>query len=274
MNERGMHHADSESDSTTLWLDRLVDGELTGDAYRACLKSLDEHPDGWKRCALAFLEAQAWRNDLAGWSGASDERAESRPATQGPAGGDSAGGDSAASAAEVERAVGEERGSSGAVSSESGRPSGGRLDWRIWSALAAGLLAAYGVGVGSSGWWGGGATVAPGPRSVTPMTVTAPAPSPPRLPAGRDEVEFVIAGNDGDWPSAARLPVVTVDRPSSGRRASGDFWSAPEVVELLRQMGREVEHRQEMVPTVLSDGRRVVMPVERVEIKPAKMPAY
>jgi hypothetical protein len=46
------------------WLDRLVDGEL-GDAERkAVLARLDAEPDGWRRCALAFLEAQTWREVL------------------------------------------------------------------------------------------------------------------------------------------------------------------------------------------------------------------
>jgi len=45
-------------------LDRLVDGELPADQYRALLAALDEQPDGWRRCALAFLEAQAWRRDV------------------------------------------------------------------------------------------------------------------------------------------------------------------------------------------------------------------
>lgn len=42
-------------------IDRLVDGELTDDERRSLLLALDREPDGWKRCALAFLEAQAWR---------------------------------------------------------------------------------------------------------------------------------------------------------------------------------------------------------------------
>lgn len=42
-------------------LDRLVDGELTNDEYRDLLIWLERQPDGWRRCALAFLEAQAWR---------------------------------------------------------------------------------------------------------------------------------------------------------------------------------------------------------------------
>jgi hypothetical protein len=45
--------------------DRLVDGELSPDEYRRLVSSLDTAPDGWKRLGCAFLEGQAWRQDLA-----------------------------------------------------------------------------------------------------------------------------------------------------------------------------------------------------------------
>ena len=45
-------------------LDRLVDGELDEAARAALLRELDGEPGGWKRCALAFLEAQAWRQAI------------------------------------------------------------------------------------------------------------------------------------------------------------------------------------------------------------------
>jgi len=45
-------------------LDRLIDGELDEPARRQLLERLDIQPDGWRRCAMAFLEAQAWRQEL------------------------------------------------------------------------------------------------------------------------------------------------------------------------------------------------------------------
>jgi len=45
-------------------LDRLVDGELKSSEYRRVLTALDASPDGWKQCALHFLEAQALRQEF------------------------------------------------------------------------------------------------------------------------------------------------------------------------------------------------------------------
>src|SRR5574340_373427 len=46
-------------------LDQLVDDELGETERRDLLVKLDAEPDGWRRCALAFLEAQAWRRTIA-----------------------------------------------------------------------------------------------------------------------------------------------------------------------------------------------------------------
>ncbi len=45
-------------------LDRLVDGELSQSERRELLAALDDEPGSWRRCALAFLEAQSWRWQL------------------------------------------------------------------------------------------------------------------------------------------------------------------------------------------------------------------
>jgi hypothetical protein len=64
---RGLTGDESEHRHNDLMLDldRLVDGELSGDQRRSLLTSLDDIPNGWRRCALAFLEAQTWREAAA-----------------------------------------------------------------------------------------------------------------------------------------------------------------------------------------------------------------
>jgi hypothetical protein len=50
-------------------LDRLVDGELGDCERRELLQQLENQPGGWRRCALAFLEAQTWSEALASAAG-------------------------------------------------------------------------------------------------------------------------------------------------------------------------------------------------------------
>jgi len=45
-------------------LDRLVDGELSTREYKQLLTMLDAQPHLWRRCALAFIEAQALGGEL------------------------------------------------------------------------------------------------------------------------------------------------------------------------------------------------------------------
>jgi hypothetical protein len=46
-------------------IDRLVAGELDDAERRGLLLALEGDPEGWRRCALAFLEDQAWRQAFA-----------------------------------------------------------------------------------------------------------------------------------------------------------------------------------------------------------------
>jgi hypothetical protein len=62
-------------------IDRLVDGELADADRRALLLRLDTEPDGWRRCALAFLESQSWRAAL-GRHGSESDTESPQPATR------------------------------------------------------------------------------------------------------------------------------------------------------------------------------------------------
>lgn len=58
---------DNNSDSlpvSELAMMRLVDGELKSAERAELLKRLESQPGGWRDCALAFLEDQAWRQAM------------------------------------------------------------------------------------------------------------------------------------------------------------------------------------------------------------------
>jgi hypothetical protein len=61
MNPDNENHQDRDD---ARLIDRLVDGELPDSERRELLQSFENQPDGWRRCALAFLEAQVWRQAL------------------------------------------------------------------------------------------------------------------------------------------------------------------------------------------------------------------
>jgi hypothetical protein len=61
-------------------LDRLVDGELSDVERRDVISRCASTPDGWRRCALAFLEAQEFRQSFA----SIDQIAAERPTTSRP----------------------------------------------------------------------------------------------------------------------------------------------------------------------------------------------
>jgi hypothetical protein len=55
----GNHHIRNFEDDRLI--DRLVDGELAEGERRDLLLRLETEPNGWRRCAMGFLEAQSWR---------------------------------------------------------------------------------------------------------------------------------------------------------------------------------------------------------------------
>ena len=93
-------------------LDRLVDGELSNDERRAVLESLENEADGWRRCAIAFLESQAWQAAL------SETATPTTPARPAPR----------------------------------KAPTRERTSFSMWVALAVVIVLAFGLGVATERW--------------------------------------------------------------------------------------------------------------------------
>jgi hypothetical protein len=216
--------------------DRLVDGELSESERKQLLRSLDQEPDGWRRCALAFLEAQTWREGFGALF------RPNRPA-----------------AAPVPRSV--------AAENWSVRKIGGLV-----LAVAASFLLAFGL---ADYWHGGNGTVPPrgdhtnlaGNQPVTPHSPVAPhvvGASP----------QLVSLPTAGDGNGAMVIPATQRDRWDEGWLKTVPSAMPPNVRQAFERTGHHVQRRQNLVSIPLDDGRVLVVPVEQMEIQPAEQPVY
>jgi hypothetical protein len=220
-------------------LDRLVDGELGADERRALLASLDDEPGAWRRCALAFLEAQSWRWQLS--------RLASEPLV-------------CKASADV------------AVATRARR----RRFWELGLAVAASLLVAFGLGTRFS------STVQAPIKPSTPAETrvdlatgaeTAPAPEVAEE-TPRWETLTLAAAEGADAKDQIQLRVLNADE-------SEPDWALDEPSELpanlqglLEAAGLQVERQRRLLPIDLTDGRRMVVPVEEIEIRNPDLVVY
>jgi hypothetical protein len=236
-------HDVSHSHADDLSFDRLVDGELGEPERQQLLAGLDNEPGGWRRCALAFLEAQCWKQAIK----IPGERTflpaqDSLPAHDGQ---------KCLSSFAVKRS-----------------PWLGRVG--TLTAMAASFLVALWLGtvaqqtrIGSHGFTDQIASNA-GSRqpSVQPSQPNVPpdgnaAPSPWR----------VVTVSNGQAPGTA------FDLPAVEREKVDQQWlqnvppAIPDnVLQALSRTGYQIQQQRELVPVPLQDGRRLMVPVDQVEL--------
>lgn len=233
-------------------LDRLVDGELSSRERSELIASLDRCDQGWRRCALTFLEAQSWS---AQFRELLDEGGSDRP---------------------VALAMATATPHRGAVATRTG--------W--WLAIAAGLLASFGLGRllapvrgGDRGGSGvdarlsnqvAGVDVAPSVErdaharahpEVQPDAIDRPP---------RDALTLVLRGEAGEL-QRVRLPLV--DSAELGIPvAEASTWSVPEPLRSsLRQRGWDLETRRRYAPLFIEQAGRLtpmVMSVDDTYVTP------
>ncbi len=230
-------------------IDRLVDGELTGQDYKDLLRSLDQHPDGWRRCALAFLEAQAWQRELG---------AVHRDEVMAPA---------------VPPVT---------LSGKKGRP-----QWGSILAVAASFLVAFGLGWAYHARWSGvpsttgGMPIAshdePGKVEDAVPDSVAPVPSPNDLqPPVRPRAYVTLAGDGSGGSGSDELEVPLYDlSPENAWLLENDrMWIPPEVQRAFQSMGREIRWDRRLMPLESEDGHRALVPMRRLEITPVNGRRY
>lgn len=229
-------------------IDRLVDGELDDDGRRQVLASLDYTQDGWRRLALAFVEAQTWREDM----GDLLQPADTSPLPAWRVG----------------------------QTTRSPRP------WMFVLAMAASFLFAFFLAWmfrGDEPRNAGpphivGTTPA---ETVRVEDLTEPREPKPAIEGLADAGDSPDVSKFDDWAHVAADADTAIDLPLVMVGNDGDPWDRverpalpPRIRQLLERLGHRVQTRRDLIPIQLPNGQRGVVPVEQVEVELNETKAY
>jgi hypothetical protein len=233
---------------TDALLDRIIDGDLSPAELRRAIDRLESEPDGWKRCALAFLEAQCWRESF--------QRIDAHsPAL---------------------------REGAGRFRPPSPLPQRSSAAWRRF-ALAAGIAGLAFV----LGWTARPDRIARPPGSGIPpaLDIVDRSERPESLPARETTAAVEPSPDDGVF-ADPMPPIRTVGRMRLGSTDNSptvpilagpgidDDWVKNQPLPiteheqaLLEQKGYEVDQFRRLITGRLGDGRIVEIPVDRVQLR-------
>jgi hypothetical protein len=229
----------NEAFNDDIRFDRLVDGELSGAERRRFLESLDAQPEGWRRCALAFLEAQSWREELG-------QVAQSPPGAK-----------------------------TSILSATSDQPNR-KTQWTTslqWLAIAASLLLAFGLG-----WIQhehpvpvAGPVSAPGGQIA--RTSQPPATAVPNGRKASDALTFYVRDDTGRM---QRVRVPLVDASTLDKQLGVQFQSGlPDALrDQFKNRGYNVQSKRRYAPLWLENGNPMIVPVEDTKIVPVSDRTY
>jgi hypothetical protein len=214
-------------------IDRLVSGDLPEADRRRLVVWLEEEPQRWRACGLAFLEAQLWEQAV-GVKGRGTED------------------------------WGHERADRGQRTAEwaGTQPAPGRL--RHWLAIAGMVLAAFAVGLASGRHLPGGP--ARQPQFAQPSFAQPSFAQPHDRRRGTEPLVATVSVRTNLNPrvhAELRLPIAD----AGGGALSGE----PAISDYERQQwerkGFELIEEVRYLPARLPDGRQVMVPVTKVHVK-------
>jgi hypothetical protein len=235
-----------------VWLDRLVDGEIDRDQQRQLLLALETQPDGWRRCALAFVEAQTLRQEFRAL-GDKDDEASGNAKPQ-------------------------------ATGRVSGFLQGKSLRQVRWFAMAACFVLAFAIGSVTRGLWMTesdrnltnqqvATTAGHGDANITSNanaanTTVANATPANANPAKSEIVKMTLPTPDGKSEQTVEVPLVEGSEADlQAMLAAQNPVLSDAALETLQSTGHVVQQRRAFYPVQLQDGRQGVVPVDLVEVR-------
>lgn len=269
---------DAEKDLDELVLDRLVDNDLSPEEYKAVLLLVEEKPDGWRMLALAFLESQAFENDL------SEMRLDESPLS---------GGHPATTEASLSNKAPQTR--------QATQESAGLMDAvdvldqtkqaRVKQSVANGNPFDKND---SSGFWRGTKQVIPAIAACLVIALIATlyvrelqnqrgrsdnvVSIPPELNNdlnsndGRNQNYIQLVGNnDGE---SMRAPVYDHDKFDQKEAAEGFARFTPRLREVLTSSGLNANERTHVMPIKDRDGNKIILPIKEFKLTPTQWEGY
>ncbi|MBI2823085.1 MAG: hypothetical protein HYX69_00175 [Planctomycetia bacterium] len=217
-------------------LDLLVDGELDEGRRRELLAGFEEQTGAWRRCALAFLEAQSFKREI-------------RDLAQPPG-----------------RMV---------IEPSPARRSWWRLPYTgLPLAMAASFIVAFGLGwivrhpvaempgVDEAG-------IAALPTDIA-QGISQGGSAPDRW----DTVTLVMDDGSGGQKRRFDLPIVETGSADAAWVDRDAAIVPPELADAFSRLGHRVHQQRKFVPVDLEDGRQLVVPVDEIEFTPVSTQAY
>lgn len=223
--------------------DRLVDGELSLAERRALIRSLDSRPDGWRKCALVFLESQSWQNEV-------------RALTATPT----------SSIASTKR-----KESSAPTLTEK------RISMRTaaqWFAVAAGLLIAFRMGNLQHGGTTNSVVNVPVPVNSQMASVQSLPQAPAPTAAKPSDALNLWVRDDSGQVRRVRVPLVDASALDPALGLQFQTGVPDDVRNRLQNQGLTVQSKRRFAPMWLDNGRPMIVPVEDTKIVPVSNRAY
>jgi hypothetical protein len=223
--------------------DRLVDGELSLAERRALVRSLDARSDGWRKCALAFLESQSWQNDVCAMTATPSSSIASSDAKKFAA-----------------PTLPEKR-----ISMRTVAP---------WFAVAAGLLIAFRMGNLQRGGTTNPVVNVPVPVNSQMASVhSLPQAAAPTAAKPGDALNLWVRDDSGQV-RRVRVPLVDASALDPALGLQFQTGVSDDVRNRLQNQGLTVQSKRRYAPMWLDNGRPMIVPVEDTKIVPVSNRAY